>query len=185
MLKKTITYKDLEGNEVVDDFYFNLSKAELIEMELEQDGGFEDYLKKLIKTKDGAKIIAAFKFIVLKSYGVKSEDGKRFIKNEQLREEFQQTDAYSQLFMELALDADAAAKFINGVVPSDLAEEVAKSANAITTQELPEEKEKEFKDYSDEELLEMDQDDFLKLVGDNPRAWNPDQLRIAYQRKVQ
>lgn len=120
MLKKTITYTDYEGNERTEDFYFNLSKAELMEMELSSSGGMEKYIKRIINERDNAKIVAIFKELVLKAYGVKSDDGKRFIKSEQLRDEFSQTEAYSDLFFELATNADAASDFVNGIIPKNL-----------------------------------------------------------------
>lgn len=117
MLKKTITYTDYNDVERTEDFYFNLTKAEIMEMELSTEGGLSEMINKIIATKDAPKIIALFKELVLKAYGEKSADGKRFIKNDELREGFSQTEAYSNLFMELATDADAAANFINGIVP--------------------------------------------------------------------
>lgn len=117
MLKKTIKYTDYDGNEREEDFYFNLSTAELMEMELSTTGGLEKYIQKIVAEKDSKKILEIFKEIIVKSYGVKSADGKRFIKNDEVREEFVQTEAYSDLFSELATNADAAADFINGIVP--------------------------------------------------------------------
>lgn len=127
MLKKTITYPDYNGVERTEDFYFNLSKAELMEMELSTSGGFAEMINKVISTQDAPSIIRIFKELVLKAYGEKSPDGKRFIKSEKLSEEFSQTEAYSILFMELATDADAAASFVNGIIPADTANAAAKS----------------------------------------------------------
>ena len=117
MLKKTMTYTDYDGNERTEDFYFNLSKAELTEMELSMSGGLEKYINRIISEKDNAKIVEIFKEIILKAYGVKSDDGKRFIKSQQLRDEFTQTEAYSDLFFTLATNADEAAAFVNGIIP--------------------------------------------------------------------
>lgn len=125
MLKKTITYKDYNGNERTEDFYFNLSKAEAFEMELSTTGGLTEMCRKIVAAQDAPSIIKTFKEIVLKSYGEKSSDGKRFIKSDEIATAFSQTEAYSQLFMELATDADAAAKFINGIVPHNAAEPAA------------------------------------------------------------
>ena len=113
MLKKTITYNDYNGNERTEDFYFNLTKAEIMEMELGTTGGLAEMLTRIVAAQDAPAIIKMFKDIVLKAYGEKSPDGKRFIKSEELSTAFSQTEAYSQLFMELATDADEAAKFIN------------------------------------------------------------------------
>lgn len=118
MLKKTITYTDYNGVERTEDFYFNLTKAEVMEMEMSTTGGLAEMINRIVAAQDAPAIIKIFKELVLKAYGVKSPDGKRFIKSEQLRDEFEQTEAYSQLFMELATDADAAAKFVNGIVPA-------------------------------------------------------------------
>lgn len=120
MLKKTITYTDFDGNERTEDFYFNLSKAEVLEMEMGITGGMTQMLKRIVSAQDGEKIMRTFKEIILKAYGEKSPDGKRFVKSEDLSTEFSQTEAYSQLFMELALDADAASIFVNGIIPADL-----------------------------------------------------------------
>ena len=118
MLKKTITYNDYNGNERTEDFYFNLTKAEIMEMELGTTGGLAEMLTRIVAAQDAPAIIKMFKDIVLKAYGEKSPDGKRFIKSEELSTAFSQTEAYSQLFMELATDADEAAKFVNGIVPA-------------------------------------------------------------------
>lgn len=132
MLKKAITYVDFNGDEVTEDFFFHLSKAELIELELSTKGGLSEALKRIVASEDGKAIIAEFKNIILSSYGKRSEDGKRFIKNQQLRDEFESTEAYSVLFMDLVLNAEAAAEFVNGVIPQNMAEEAAK----ITAVEL-------------------------------------------------
>lgn len=119
MLKKTVTYTDYNGVERTEDFYFNLSKAEAAEMELSVDGGLSRMLENIVKAKDNKQIITIFKEIVLKSYGEKSQDGKRFIKSKEISEAFSQTEAYSEIFMELALNEKAATEFINGVLPGN------------------------------------------------------------------
>mgnify|MGYP007115357391 CR=1 FL=1 len=118
MLKKTFTYTDFNGVERTEDHYFNLSKAELMEMELSTTGGLAEMINKIVAAQDAPAIVKMFKELVLKAYGQKSADGRRFIKSQELSDEFSQTEAYSQLFMELATDADAAAKFVNGIVPA-------------------------------------------------------------------
>lgn len=117
MLKKTITYTDYNGTERTEDFYFNLTKAEIMEMELGTTGGLAEMIQKVVAAQDAPSIIKIFKDLVLRAYGEKSADGKRFIKNDEIREAFSQTEAYSNLFMELATDADAASAFVNGIVP--------------------------------------------------------------------
>lgn len=118
MLKKTITYTDFNGNERTEDFFFNFTDAELTQYNFSFKGGIEKKLEDIIASENMQEILEIFKDLILLSYGIKSEDGKRFIKNEQLREEFSQTAAYSTLYMEL-LDDTKAAEFINGIVPSD------------------------------------------------------------------
>lgn len=130
MLKKSIKYTDFNGDQVTEDFYFNLSKAELVELELSHEGGLKNSLEKIVADEDGAGIVRELKNIILKSYGKKSADGRRFIKNQELRDDFESTEAYSELFMSLATDAGAAAEFVQGIVPTDLTDEdVAKIAN--------------------------------------------------------
>lgn len=118
MIKKTIKYTDYNGKVREEDFYFNLNKAELTEMEFSHDGGLTGLIERVVKEQDNKEIIRIFKDLVLKAYGVKSDDGRRFIKNDELRDSFAQTEAYSELFMELATDADAASAFINGITPA-------------------------------------------------------------------
>lgn len=128
MLKKTMTYTDYNGVERTEDFYFNLSKAEVMEMQMSTTGGLAEMIQRIVAAQDAPAIIKVFKDLVLKAYGQKSADGKRFIKSDALAEEFAQTEAYSQLFMELATDADAAAAFVNGIVPADVAKQAALQA---------------------------------------------------------
>ena len=127
MRKETITYTDYEGVERTEDFYFNLNKAEVMEMQLTTDGTLTKLIEKIIAEKNVPKIVEIFKQLILKSYGEKSLDGKRFVKSEELTREFTQTEAYSELFMKLSTDADAAANFINGIVPRDLMEQANKA----------------------------------------------------------
>ena len=125
MIKKTVTYTDYNGVERTESFYFNLSKAEVMEMEMSTAGGMAESIQKIVDAKGAPAIIRVFKDLVLKAYGVKSDDGRRFIKSKELSDEFSQTEAYSQIFMELATDDKAAAAFINGIVPADLAQKAA------------------------------------------------------------
>ena len=120
MLKKTVTYVDYNGMERTEDFYFNLSKAEVAEMELSVEGGFSKMLEEIVASKDNVRIVNLFKQMVLKAYGEKSQDGRRFVKSEEISQAFAQTEAYSEIFMELALNSDAAAAFVNGIMPANL-----------------------------------------------------------------
>ena len=124
MIKETITYIDYNGTERKEDFYFNLTKAEIMEMEMSTKGGLAEMIQRIVAAQDQPAIIKIFKDLIVKAYGVKSPDGKRFIKNAEVVDEFIQTEAYSQLFMKLATDADAAAKFVNGIVPADMAKQM-------------------------------------------------------------
>lgn len=124
MLQKTIKYKDYNGNERSKTFYFNLNKAELAEMQLTTKGGLDEMIQRIINTQDVPKLIEIFKDIILKSYGEKSADGEVFIKKDEnghkLADQFAQTEAYSELFMELSTDSTEAAAFINGIIPDDI-----------------------------------------------------------------
>lgn len=132
MLKREIKYTDFNDEKVTDVFYFNISKTELIELEVEYEGGMQRMIEKIIESKDNKAIIEQFKKLILLAYGEKSEDGKRFIKSDKLREEFSQTAAYQELFMEIALDAKAGADFVIGVMPKDMAAEMEKSLATTT-----------------------------------------------------
>lgn len=122
MLKKTFTYTDYNGVERTEDHYFNLTKAELLELEASTTGGLSEQIKRIVAAKDMPAIFDLFKSIVMKAYGKKSDDGRRFVKKDRdgylLAEEFAQTEAFSELIYELATDDKAAADFMNGIVPS-------------------------------------------------------------------
>lgn len=130
MIKKTITYTDYNGLERTEDFYFNFSKAEIAEMQLTAEGGMDERIKKIVSTVDTPELIRLFKRLVMESYGEKSPDGRRFIKSKELATAFTQTEAYSQLFMELASNAEMASEFTNGIMPKPDPEELAKLAEA-------------------------------------------------------
>lgn len=120
MLKKTITFIDFNDKEVSEDHFFHLSKADLVELEVGHDGGLSNALQEIVNSNDGKRIILEFKKLILAAYGTKSDDGRRFIKTDGLREEFASSEAYSTLFMELVTDADKAAEFVNGIVPQGM-----------------------------------------------------------------
>jgi hypothetical protein len=129
MLKKTIKYTDFDGVVREEDFYFNLTEAELTEMNLMTKGGLKSYLESIISTQDTPALAELFKKIINKSYGVKSPDGRKFLKSEEILEDFTSTQAYSDLYMSLITDADAASSFINAIVPASIANS-AKSIEA-------------------------------------------------------
>lgn len=165
MLKKTIKYTNFNDEEVEEDFFFHLSKAELVELEMSHEGGLSEALKKIVAAADAKSIIAEFKNIILSAYGQKSEDGRRFIKNQQLRDEFESTEAYSTLFMELVTNTEAAIEFINGIIPQGMAEEAAKVINTddrkLATVPEPD---KEVRTITKGELAAMDKEEYLKLA---------------------
>jgi hypothetical protein len=127
MYRITETYVDFNGNERTEDFYFNLTKAEVLDMEMGVSGGLAESINRLVQTQDQPAILQIFKDIVKKSYGVKSPDGRRFIKNEEVLNDFIQTEAFSNIYVRFATNADEAAKFINGIIPADMSKQIAKA----------------------------------------------------------
>lgn len=129
MYAKKIKFTDFNGNEREQTFYFNLTEAELTEMNLSKEGGLQTYVERIVNANDVPQLSDLFKALILKSYGEKSDDGMRFMKRDKVRgeysEEFEQTAAYSALYMELATNSDAAAEFINGLVPKNISEKAA------------------------------------------------------------
>lgn len=120
MLKKTISYTDFDGNRRTEDFYFNLTKSEITEMEMNVNGGLDSMLDRVIQKRDGAVIIRVFKDLILKAYGEKSLDGRKFEKSDDISNEFYHTGAYDELFMELVTDAKKAAEFVKAIMPEDM-----------------------------------------------------------------
>ena len=118
MFTKEITYTDFNGEKRTENFYFNFTNAELIEKEWGTSGGFSEWIKRIINTKDVPSLIAIFKDIILSAYGEKSLDGRRFVKSPEISKAFSETNAYSVLFVELVSDTDAAVKFMNALAPS-------------------------------------------------------------------
>lgn len=120
MIMQTITYTDYNGNERKENFFFNLSKAELMEMEASKKGGLSTYIQSIIEAQDVTQLMGLFKELIIKSYGVKSPDGKRFIKNQEVVDEFIQSEAYSELYVMLATDEQKATAFVNGIIPQSI-----------------------------------------------------------------
>lgn len=119
MLKKTVTYTDFDGNVRTEDFFFNLTEQEIAEMELSTEGGLGNFINKAVAAKSQVELIELFKKLILAAYGVKSADGRRFVKNDAVREDFMSTQAFSDIYMELVQDADKASAFFNGIVPKE------------------------------------------------------------------
>jgi len=132
MLKKSITFKTLDGNTVTQDFWFNLSKAEIATMELSAKGGsMSKLLIDIVRNQDPAGIISTFELFITKAYGIRSDDNVRFIKSEEIAEGFKQTDAYSELFMEMVTNAESAALFIQGIVPPEVNDNLKKNETTL------------------------------------------------------
>lgn len=192
MLKKTITYKDLDGNELTEDFYFHLSKATIAKMELSRSGGLTTYLREIVAKDDPQKIIDAFEDIIKRTIGRRSEDGKGFIQNDEIVNAFIATEAYSNLFYELVTDAVKSAEFINGVMPDDIRKKMQEAPvelersginSGMHGQSPP--KFKKIGEYTDAELLAMPLADFSALMDrTNPQDMSKDHLVIAMHRKT-
>lgn len=126
MIKKTIKYTDFNGDKREEDFYFNLTKDEIIQFGVKFPGGIEYQIEQLVKTENAREVYDIFRTLVLESYGEKSPDGKRFVKSDEMATAFEQTNAFSELILDLIDDSNYAAKFIEGLIPRDLLEEVKK-----------------------------------------------------------
>lgn len=126
MFKKTVTYPDFNGVERTEDYFFNITKTDLSEMQMSQPGGLKGFLERIIAAKNEAEIMAMFKELVVKSYGEKSPDGRYHIKSPAVQEMFTYSPAYDIIYMELATDEIAAAAFIKGIIPPDVAVELEK-----------------------------------------------------------
>lgn len=189
MIKKTLTYDDLDGNSITEDFYFNLTKAEIAEMQLGTEGGLDEHLKTIVKSQNQREIMNTFKMILENTVGRRSDDGKRFEKSAKISADFMQSNAYSELFISLLTDADAASAFIRGVIPANMADKLddrigiesvlgAPAISGTVDFPLP----KTSTDYTDQELLDMSQDEFDKVAGTNIRSMPKRVLVVAMQR---
>lgn len=176
MIKKPITYMDLDGNWLTEDFYFSLSKAELAQLELSYQGGLSVYLKSMVADNDGGKIMKAVEEIILLTIGQRAPNGKAFLKSDEIKQEFRYSDAYSELFISLVTEAGAAAEFINGVVPADLAEQMEALNLKADVVELP-------KVHTEAELLAMTDDEFDLAAGSDFRKMTKVQQLVAFKRK--
>lgn len=178
MLKKKIKFESFDGDPLEEEFYFNLSKAEISEMEMIQKDGLVGYLKKIVAEDDREKLIAFFKDLIQKSVGKKSGDGRQFIKTPEILAEFVSTNAYSELFVELATNADSASEFVNGIIPASMQEAIAASQKDGATA-LP---------VSEQQTSSQPEEPAWLREGRTPSAdevknATPEQLRMAFQRK--
>ena len=126
MFTKTLTYTDFDDNERTETLRFNLSEPEIIEMQSSYPGGLEKMLQKIVEEKDEQKLLAMFKELILKSYGEKTPDGRRFIKSKEMSEAFSQTRAYEQFYMEIIRDTDLAIEFTNKIMPKSVQDAASK-----------------------------------------------------------
>lgn len=168
MLKQTIEYEDFDGNLRTDVYYFHMSTAELAEMNLSIDGGMEKYLTDIIKNNERGKVVQAFKDILVKSVGERSEDGRRFVKTEDIRDAFVFSNAYDYMFIKLLSDAEFAARFVNGVFPKELTKklqtEMTDKVDLPSVLKEEESAKKSIFDYTDDELDSMSREDLMRLV---------------------
>lgn len=179
MLKKTMTYEDYNGEKVTEDFYFAVSKAELIEMEMKAgEKGYSALLAEIIAADDRAAILETFREIIMMSVGRRSDDGRRFIKNQQIRDEFEQCPAYSDLLVEFYTEVNAAVQFVTGIVPADMAETVKKGAENV---ELPDGSTDTVKTEKDETPWITENREPTKSELQN---MTPEQLRQVYLRRT-
>lgn len=200
MLKKDITYENFDGEQVTETFHFHLSKAEIAELEVSHEGGLSDYLVKLANARDGGEILANMKALVGAAVGRRSPDGKRFIKDDEARAAFFETDAWSEFFMSTLINAKEAAAFMRAIVPSDLAAKLDEKQMAaleapsaaddhaavvanVATNEMHAGK-KTVNEYSRAELVAMTDDEFHGLVGYDSRVWSHAILEIAFERRT-
>lgn len=196
MIKQTITYKDFNGDERTEDFWFHLDKADLLKMQAMRKGGMKAYMQDIVAADDNEKILEVFDMFILKSIGKRSEDGRRFERTDEIRAEFTQTNAYSEFLFQLAGNAEQGATFVNGIMPEGLAEELKDFSPQAGTVELPadtstndaEAKEVpvqiKWTDFTKQQLLEMGEHQFVALVGSmRPKDMPHDLLIIAMERK--
>jgi hypothetical protein len=167
MYTKTIPFKDLDGNDVAEEFHFHLTKADLVEIQISHKGGIHAYLKRITEEEDEKAAYGIFKDLVLRAIGRRGEDGRQFLKSKEISDGFMQTDAYSEFLLKLLSDAKEASEFINGVFPKEVVEQMA--ANE--------------KEHTIEELQAMTDEEFFKIAGTNPATMSKNQLVVAMGRK--
>jgi len=186
VLKKTIVYTDLNDEKRSEDFYFNFSIQELIDMELEVEGGLNAKLKEMVKAEDVRAMLGVFKDVILRAIGKKTDDGKRFDKSETFRDDFYNSPAYGALLMELIGQPNAAAQFMNGLMPKELMQRVNEIQKAqgmpVTEQPSGLEVAKKPEDYSLQERVEMSEEVFDRTYGTNPKKWTKATLAAAMRR---
>jgi len=200
MIKQTITYKDFNDVERTEDFWFHLDKADILKLHAMRKGGMKAYMEDIVKADDNEKILEVFDMFILKSIGKRSEDGRQFLRTEEIRQEFMSTGAYSEFLFSLAGNADEGAKFVNGIRPAGLEEELKNwspqgvveppatdpvladtSTNDAEVKEVP--VQIKWSDFTKQQLLEMPQDNFDKLVGNMQPKDMPHELLVVAMEK--
>jgi hypothetical protein len=197
VLRKTIAYTDLDGDEVSEDFYFHISAAEALRLESSEDVGLSAKLQAIVASNDKRRIIEAFEYFIRTTFGVRSADGKRFIKTPEAAEEFMQSEAYSALLLELITDINAAAEFVQGVLPKGLAEKVqnleAKMPDATGVvdgtsvaldHKTASDSVVEPRTFSMAEMIAMSDVDFVAKFGSDYKKYDAEVLRAAFVRKT-
>lgn len=164
MLKKTLTYQTPFGDNITEDFYFNLTKSEIVDLEVSVPGGLKTHLEKVVGTSDGGEVIRLFQDLLRRSYGKRSDDGKRFVKSDEFWTEFTETGAYDALFMQLVTNAENAADFVSSIVPKDMAEIAAKAARGEDIEDDRPAWVKEDREPTRRELVTMTQDQLREAM---------------------
>lgn len=179
MFNKIIEYSDFDGNPVSNEFQFNMDKAEITEFGFSHGGDVQTYFKQVMKTEDTGALIGLFKDLLTRSVGRRSEDGRRFVKNQDIIDDFMQTGAYSAFFMDLVTHPETVSPFIVGIAPSDmregLTEQLAKveAGGDVSVDKV----------YTTQELIAMDQHEFDSIVGTDPLKMSQEHLMAAFNRK--
>jgi len=190
MFRIEISYDDFDGNRVVDTFYFHLSKVEIAELEVSHTEGLSVYLRGLVEAKSGSEIISNMKAIVEKAIGRRSEDGKRFYKNDDIRSEFFESNAWPEFFMTTLTSSTGALEFVKAVIPADLSNkldenpEFKKELEGVVVASEDPAKVKELDAYTYAELISMSKSDFDNLVGYDSRSWSQTVLKAAFERRM-
>jgi len=190
MIKETIKYEDYNGQEQSEDFYFNLTKLEMMEMEIDHDGGkggLKDYIDKLTKTTAGSEAYHLFKDIILASCGQKSDDGRRFIKNDEIRTDFEQSPAMAELIFSIIQDGEKAARFVRGILPAKMVEEAEAEAardraEGKTPADAPVAPAPESRKIDAEQVAAMTDEELGRVAASR---FTQDGLVAAFQRKNQ
>lgn len=175
MISETITFEDLDGKEITEQFHFGITESEAAEMAVRHHvkGGSDllDYFQSISDAEDGNAMMDAFKNMIALSVGRESEDRRRFIKTPDIRDDFMQSDAYNKLFLRMVQEPEYAMRFLSGIMPKKVQQDAANK--------------KTEKDFNTQQLLDMSDEEFFSVVGRNEKDWSPATLLVAYQRKSQ